>query len=63
LDTNEDVITNGCNYRITGWIDSDGKTGTVEYSESALKDNLINIVEIGTLSIYERARAEKVVRS
>ena len=64
LDTNEDVITNGCNYRIIGWIDSEtGKTGKVEYSSSSLKDNLINIIEIGTLSIYERARAEKVVRS
>jgi hypothetical protein len=35
----------------------------IEYSSSALRDNIINIVGEDGLILYERARAEKVIRS
>ena len=64
LDANEDILTSGCNYRIVSYTDpSDNSKRKVEYSNSALKDNLINIVQVGGLTIYERGRAEKVIRS
>ena len=59
LDVNEDVITNGCNYRVLYY----GSNHKIEYADSSFKDNLINIVDLNGLQIYEHARAEKVVRS
>ena len=67
LDINNDVITNGCNYRILGYFekgDDEGqKPREVRYSESATKNSIMNIIGSSGLNIYDRARAEKVVRS
>jgi hypothetical protein len=45
LDVNEDVITNGCNYRILYY----GSNHKIEYADSSFKDNLINIVDLNGL--------------
>ena len=62
LDVNEDVIVNGCNYRILDY-ENKGELHKIAYADSALKDNLINIIDLEGLRIYEHGRAEKVVRS
>lgn len=64
LDTNDDVIVNGCNYRIVSYSTPESENDLeIEYSSSALRDNIINIVNEDGLILYERARAEKVIRS
>jgi hypothetical protein len=64
LDTNDDVIVNGCNYRIVSYSTPESMNDLeIEYSSSALRDNIINIVGEDGLILYERARAEKVIRS